>query len=350
MNVHLASKDMSPHILLQIHKDKTLKISCPSLEMHNRDCPKYEITEQYLAFYFLSQKFEMVGNFAQSNVFKVTNLIYGYTEYVMFERVDERDFHQLNERINRIKLLQDHKYKYQTRKIEFSYQLDDPLGALIKSKVHMSDWLDSSTSLSKMKSILAWVNQTVKHKSYVVLPKKRDVLSLLDFAIANQNKLNCRGLAILTSELCMAAGLYARFVVCSPIEKDPYNTHVMVIAYSRELSKWILLDPTFCLMLFDNNEVPLSFCEFRDFISNDYDHKMVVNPEANYYGNKLDFQKYRKSMEAKLYRIGSLVNIRIGGDESYNDNSIELVPDICNCPNPSASISDPNVFWKIPNI
>ncbi|MED3798669.1 transglutaminase domain-containing protein [Lysinibacillus capsici] len=347
-NKYLSSVGMSQTILLYIDFNAKLFISCPSEGIISKECIKYIISEEELYFYFLSQRYTLASNHDGYLTFKSTNVITQITTNVTFKEIEKEEYEGMNNEDDSIQVLIDaDQYENQGEIIHFTYDFNDSKISAIREYVDMDNWLDTSSDFSKMYSCLTWVKDAVKHKSFVTLPTKRDAISLLNFAQNNNNKLNCRGLAILLSELCLSAGLYSRYITCNMKETNTEDCHVVVIAFSKELQKWVLLDPSYCLVLYDINQVPLSLNEFRNYIIENLE--MIVDERANYYNNELDFNKYVQRTGIKLYRFSSPIHISIGCDEHYPENSVELVPNIKDyIMELPKVISDPSVFWQFP--
>ncbi|PEF55820.1 hypothetical protein CON32_23535 [Bacillus cereus] len=347
-NKYLSSVAMSQGVLLYIDLNDKLFISCPDEGIISKECIKYLIKEDEFYFYFLSQKYTLDSTHDGYWTFKSINVITQTTKVVTFKEIGKEQFESMNYAQKKIQvLINASQYENQGEMIHFTYDFNHMKTSSIREYVNMEKWLDVSSDFNKMYSCLNWLNDVVKHKSYVTLPAKRDAISLLDFARNNNNQLNCRGLAILLSELCLSAGLYARYITCNMKDIKTEDCHVVVIAFSKELQKWVLLDPSYCLIIYDINRVPLSLSEFRSFIVQD--REMIVDEQANYYNHRLDFNKYVQLMGIKLYRFSSPIHVTIGGDEYYLENSVELVPNMKEYVKGLPTvISDPCVFWQFP--
>lgn len=345
---YLSSSGMSDTLLLCIDSNDKLFISCPNEGIISKECIKYSITKEEFSFYFLSQKY--ILSYYQDGffTFKVTDIMTQTIRNIKFKEIEQEQFENMNfANDNLLELMNLDVYENQGEKIQFTYDFNDSKINAIRKYVDMETWLDSSSDFNKMYSCLSWVNDIVKHKSYVNLPLKRDAISLLTFAKNNNYKLNCRGLAILLSELCLAAGLYARYITCNLRETNIEDCHVVVIAFSKELGKWVLLDPSYCLVLYNANNIPLSLSEFRSFLIHNLD--IIVNKQANYYDHKLDFNKYVKKNGKKLYRFSSPIHVSIGCDENKFNNTVDLVPSINEYVQELPKvISNERVFWQLP--
>ncbi|WP_339186181.1 transglutaminase-like domain-containing protein [Paenibacillus sp. FSL R5-0490] len=340
--VYLASEELSQTILLHINNNE-LFISCPSEDIFNRKCLKFSITENGFLFYFLNKKYNLTKSpKSRKFVFERTDIIHKTACLVSFIEVEKKEFENLNVQLVP---LENETYKQEGDYVEFKYSFANITN--IKEYVKMEEWLDDSQDdFNKMYLCLEWVNQRVKHKSYMVLPPKRDLRSLLNFADEHGNRLNCRGLAIVLSELCLAAGLYSRYITCSPRERETDDSHVVVIVYSKEFNKWIMLDPSYCLFFSNNQNEPLSIHEFRNLITNER-NEVHINENANYHGKRLNINTYLHSIKHKLYRFSSSLEMSIGVDSCYEDNVIHLVPQTKDY-NFSRAISNPDIFWQLP--
>ena len=189
--------------------------------------------------------------------------------------------------------------------------------------------------------ILFFISDNYKHNGEIILPNNRNIKRLLQTAEKNNGYLNCRGLAILMNQVCMAYGILSRFIICMPKEKYINDCHVVVIIYFKEKKKWVMLDPSYKAYFMNSKHELLSLEEIREYLKQG--KKIIINNEANISGKKLNEELYFRSLIKKMYRFQSPIIINAECDKE--SNFIELLPQKSgNC-----QITNPKDFWKIPD-
>lgn len=202
---------------------------------------------------------------------------------------------------------------------------------------------EQECELIKLSKILQKVSSVVKHDGYVVLPQKRDTISLYEYSENNNNMLNCRGLAIVLTDVCLAYGFKARNITCVQKEHKFLDAHVVVIAFSVQYNKWIFLDPTYNLIIYDKKNIPLSLEEIRKKVIDK--EPLFANEGANFHGVKLSLNTYLKTMYKKLYRFYSPLSLYPGHDNNMQHNEVELVPKD-DFMKRRYQTSNPHFFWN----
>ena len=80
----------------------------------------------------------------------------------------------------------------------------------------------------------------------------RKITDIIEFCERNDNKTNCRGLAILLASLLRLNGIKAQHITCLPYE-DPFDDCHVVVDCLLPSGKRIMLDPTWRLFLKDKD-------------------------------------------------------------------------------------------------
>lgn len=139
----------------------------------------------------------------------------------------------------------------------------------------------NGNDILRIKNLLHWVHDLVRHDGEAPWPECRfNLIDMADYARSHKQGYNCRMMAIMLTEALLAEGIPARYITCEP--KDPYDTecHVINIAWSESLGKWIWVDPTFEAMITDDNGVYLHPGEVRERLRQGL--TIVLNPDANW--------------------------------------------------------------------
>ena len=246
------------------------------------------------------------------------------------------------DRLALLKIMKD--YLYEKKIVKYSYVTANNRQFEKLRKDFKIDFGECSNDIECVHKILSHLTLRIHHDGRVILPKNHDALELIHYAKMKNEKymrLNCRGLAIVFTELCLAYGFYARSITCVQQEQQFLDCHVMSIVYIDSLNKWILVDPSYNLLIKDINGVPLNIEELREKII--VGEKFFPSHDALYYGKPLDFELYIKKLVKKMIRFFSPVSMYPGYDTDMNE--IELLP-LLLYKERSDSTSNPEVFWN----
>ena len=179
-----------------------------------------------------------------------------------------------------------------------AYQVDDLMA-------------DASTDLEKMKVLLDVVCDNITHDGASGMPLRQDALTVYRYS-QQMGGVECRGLSIILAELCRDYGIAAKSVKCAPAMADAEYCHVVVHAYSRELGKWVMMDPTYHLMLRSEEGTYLSIPEVRACLVNG--ETMVANDEAGRNGRPFYMDYYRGYMAQNMFHFSCPVTASFGTD------------------------------------
>ncbi|MCI9414723.1 MAG: transglutaminase domain-containing protein [Clostridiales bacterium] len=229
--------------------------------------------------------------------------------------------------------------------IEWSYEIkSNPLSEKLISAYDLYH-LSTGNDFNTMRLCLSWVNEHLRHDGTQTFLGIREANSILS---THTGKASCRGLAIVLCELLLALGIKSRFIACLP-EEVPYDEcHVVCVAYSDDLKKWILLDPTNNLYILDSGGTPLSLMEFRNaLLCND---DFYLNQDTNWNGRRIGKTQYCDYMIKNLVRFDA-VEAYYPGCDQYSTKRITLIPTNYTTTVPDRMITDDiRSFWPEENI
>lgn len=182
--------------------------------------------------------------------------------------------------------------------------------------------------ISRMERILAWLHNTIRHDGQNGIPNvPRNSIAMYEACKAANRGLNCRGLAIMLSELYMAMGWPSRFITC---ESKAYDTdpdcHVIDMVWSKTLGKWVWMDPTFNAYVADENGTLLHPGEVRQRLAAGL--PLVLNEDANWNNTqKQTKENYLETYMAKnLYIISAYLHNGFGVEGRGESESATLAP------------------------
>lgn len=133
--------------------------------------------------------------------------------------------------------------------------------------------------ISKIKNLLAWVHNTIRHDGSSYNPEEKNAIALYEICKKEDRGVNCRMMAQMLNECYLAMGFKSRYVTCLP--KSYINDcHVINVVYSNTLDKWLWVDPTWNAYVMDDKGNLLSISEVRDRLKKG--EFVTVNEDANW--------------------------------------------------------------------
>lgn len=207
--------------------------------------------------------------------------------------------------------------------------------------------------ISRIKNLLYWLHDNIRHDGGNGLPPGRWNLKNIYYSSHTNNcGYNCRALAIALTEALLAEGIPARYVTCQSKAWDTDNDcHVICIAWSESLHKWIWVDPTFAAYITDENGLLLHPGEVRYRLQHDL--PLVLNPDANWNHTSTQTKEYYLGyyMAKNLYIMSAnLLNQAEpeGASNHLQGPSVALVPQGSNYNQADYIITDYDQFWQAP--
>lgn len=210
----------------------------------------------------------------------------------------------------------------------------------------------SGDEISKMKNILLWLHNTIRHDGSNGYPSGvyRNSIALYEACRMQHHSLNCRGLALVYTELCLAMGWPARTLTCEPKGyATDQDCHVINMVWSRQLGKWIWLDPTFYAWVTDENGMMLSQREVRERLI--AGKPVNLNPEANWNNEQPQTKnEYLYNYMAKnLYYLSASLYNRFETEGPAHNVFFTLSPD-GHYRSHDFETADDDWFWQSPQI
>lgn len=244
------------------------------------------------------------------------------------------------------------------QKIDFIYAPpSDSLLTATRLRFNLDSVAGNGNELSRIKNLLHFVHETVVHNGSAPYPHvPMNFGSLYDICKAENRGFNCRLMAIMLTEVLLAEGIPARYLTCMPKYYDTdTECHVIAVAWSKDLGKWIWVDPTFDAWVTDEDGVMLGPAEVRNRLI--AGQPLLLNDYANWnHQNKQTVEYYLKEYMAKnLYFIGcnTINQAEPEGELSSRSapgekgNFIYLAPEGCDGYG-ECQTTDSGAFWAAP--
>lgn len=208
---------------------------------------------------------------------------------------------------SRLAILKDgEKYNYSDNRFvpKFEYQSpNNPNLQRIKHDLKLDSIAGKGSELSQIFNLLHWVHTLVKHDGSSDNPTLKNAIDLIKVCKTENRGVNCRMLATILNECYLSMGIKSRYITCKPKETEFDDCHVINMVYSKDLGKWIWIDPTFDSYVMDENGNLLGIQEVRERLIKG--QPLVLNADANWNRENLQTKEdYLENYMAKnLYRL-----------------------------------------------
>lgn len=217
------------------------------------------------------------------------------------------------------------KYESKGKDLSFTYSLNesDKIQPII-DLYGLDKLAEAKSDIEIMQMVMKIVNDNFDHNGNVAITDKTDPLTVI--ALHNEKGgIECRGLAIILSEMLRACKIEAKPIMCIS-SKEPAECHVVVHAYSPSLNQWIMIDPTYNLMLKDEFGNYVDLPRLRQALINN--EPLHANDEANYNGAPFYMPRYREYMTKNTFRFASAKDFYFGSKifpntDVKNDANVE---------------------------
>lgn len=163
----------------------------------------------------------------------------------------------------------------------FAYQPASaaPLVAL-KQRFNLDSIAGPGDDTARMKRLLLWVHNRIKHDGGSDNPKQRNAADLIEVCDQEKRGVNCRMLATVLRDVYQAEGYPARMVTCMPKDTADNDCHVITVVWSKVLNKWVWMDPTFNAYVRDDKGLLLNIEEVRERLIKG--QPLLLNEDANW--------------------------------------------------------------------
>lgn len=229
----------------------------------------------------------------------------------------------------------------------------DSLLRLSRERFNLDSIAGNGNDISRIKNLLYWVHNNIPHDGNNGLaPGASNLRNTFDCSKRDSCGYNCRALAICLTEALLAEGIPARYVTCESKKWDTDNDcHVICVAWSESLGKWIWVDPTFAAYVTDENGLLLHPGEVRYRLQ--HDMPLILNTDANW-NNSISETKEEyldEYMAKNLYIMSAnmLNQAEPEGETSHPIGKIAaIVPVGSNYTNAHIISTDDEWFWQPP--
>lgn len=237
--------------------------------------------------------------------------------------------------------------------IEWTYALPtDSVLALDREYFNLDSIAGSGDDLSRIRNLTYWLHDLVRHDGGSYNPQSQSLIDIYEICKKENRGVNCRMMAIALTEALLAEGIPARYLTCQPKHwAFDSDCHVICMAWSESLGKWIWADPTFAAFPTDENGTPLNVGEVRQRLIDDL--PILLNEDSNWNHESPNTKEdYIDNYMAKnLYYISARKHngVRPEGKGSIYSDYILLAPaGATQLPGYNTLLTDPEIFWAPP--
>ncbi len=250
---------------------------------------------------------------------------------------------------------------------QFTYQsaTDSNLAALRKG-FKLDSVIGEGNEVSQILNLLHWVHNLIPHDGEHMNPVVKNAMSMIAECKRDNRGLNCRGLATVLNECYLSLGIPSRFVTCMPKDSVFQECHVINIVFSKELHKWLWIDPTNDAYVMDEKGNLLGIEEVRERIIDD--RPVILNPEANW-NHKVSKTKedyLYQYMAKNLFRLECPLESKFDYEtavksktvsyvELLSSNAYQQSPQKSSYTDPKSGVTtlsyktnNPDIFWALP--
>lgn len=250
---------------------------------------------------------------------------------------------------------------------KFRYQSKDNANLKkIRIDLNLDSIAGNGSELSQIFNLMHWVHNIVKHDGKSDNPTIKNAIDLIKTCKVENRGVNCRMMATILNECYLSMGIKSRYITCMPRETEFDDCHVINMVYSKDLNKWIWIDPTFDAYVMDDKGNVLGIQEVRERLIKG--QALILNADANW--NKTSLQT--KEYYLEYYMAKNLFRLETPLVSEYNTETwekgkevdyVELLPldGIDQTPQKLESINDktgtkfinyktnnPDIFWVKP--
>lgn len=286
------------------------------------------VPEEKLDIYVTSAKNVTFYTDVDSISFKINTKVEKYDFIILLNGKDTART-QIKYQPSRLEQLKKaEKYNYADDRLipTFTYQSKDhPDLVKVRQELKLDSIAGKGNELSQIFNLMHWVHNLIKHDGSSYNPSSQNAINLIKVCKAENRGVNCRMLATILNECYLAMGIISRHITCMPKETKFDDCHVINMVYSKDLNKWIWIDPTFDAYVMDDKGNLLGVQEVRERLIKNL--PLVLNADANWNRTNLQTkeQYLEKYMAKNLYRLQTPLVSEYDGETFIKGKKISYV-------------------------
>ena len=140
---------------------------------------------------------------------------------------------------------------------------EHPTLAAFREKYDLERVAGQGTEVERLARLVEWVHGLTTHARSPSWPESLSGLHLAELAREQGKRFNCWMYALVLNDVLLSMGYPSRVIHLWPYKEPPNESHVVTCVYSRDLSKWVMLDPDMRATVTDEAGSPLGIDEIR---------------------------------------------------------------------------------------
>ena len=172
--------------------------------------------------------------------------------------------------------------------------------------------------LLHIEAILGWLLKNITHYGYNDIEVSYNIIDIFKSHMENGIGASCMMLAFCLRDILEAYGYHARVIQGCPFNPEILDSHWLVLWYSSDLRKWVMLDPTWGAYC-KKDGVLLSAQEIRDMLTRGIEFDMCIQA-------KISKEYYHFLLCRYLFQFNSFCYNGFNMFEHKNQYRINLAP------------------------
>ena len=225
-----------------------------------------------------------------------------------------------------LKKAKEYDYNQSRNLPKFTYQdSSDVKLKQIKKEFNLDSIAGNGNEISKLLNMMHWVHNIVRHDGSSNSPTLKNAIDLVKVCQAENRGINCRMMAIVLNECYLSMGYKSRMITCMPKPLEFNDCHVINTVFSKQLNKWVWLDPTFDAYVMNEKGELLGLQEVRERLIND--KPLILNPDANWNRQSSQTKEHYlyNYMAKNLYRLEIPVHSTYNYETKEKGKTIEYI-------------------------
>jgi hypothetical protein len=213
------------------------------------------------------------------------------------------------------------------REISFTYRSGaDSNLARLRTTYNLDAVAGPGDEISRIMNLMHWVHAHLPHDGIVNLPNPDPFTSANILAVAEREKrpFHCGILATVLNDVYLSMGFKSRRLGCLPFDKQDGDSHSVVMVWSDDLDRWLLMDPTFDAYFTGAAGAPLGPAEIREAMANG--DSIAVADCINWNGQPRSKIEHYNYMAKNLFRLLCGARWSAGGNAKSRSVYVYLLP------------------------
>jgi len=235
--------------------------------------------------------------------------------------------------------------------------------AALREKYDLESVAGQGTEMERLARLMEWVHGLTTHARNPSWPERLNGLHLAELAREQGKRFNCWMYSIVLNDVLLSMGYASRVIHLWPYKELPNDSHVVTCVYSRDLSKWVMLDPDMCACITDEAGSPLGVEEIRARIIRREQLRVADSVHLAYaslLGRPLLKRLYIWYLSKNIFRYDTPARSEPDYERTTPGKThIHLIPDgyhdewlaaphITKRGNTIRYVRDPEAFWQVP--